>query len=96
MIRVPKGVQILEDVPVSGGIRVAEEIQVPEGVRVLDWKKLKWPDPTRTEKMFYPHTPDYFHSGNTGGKSRSMYRIPVLQNHFPFGNQGGFLTRKPR
>ena len=65
----PVGVQISEDVPVLGeflvaeGIRVPEDIRVSEGVRVpahfrvLDRKKLKLPDPTRPEKIFYPHTP---------------------------------------
>ena len=61
-IWVTEGFQISEDIPVLGGVQVAESIRVPEDIRVpehfrvLDRKKLKLPDPTRPENMFYPHT----------------------------------------
>ena len=77
MTPTPVAVQISEDVPVLGNvveaeairvledIRVHEGVRVPEQFRVLDRKKLQLPDPTRPEKMFYPHTP-------SGNKSEVM------------------------
>ena len=69
MTPTPVGVQISEDVPIPGevlvfkGIRIIEiyisMIRVPEEYpNVIEYpKKIKLPDPTRPEKMFYPHTP---------------------------------------
>ena len=61
-VRVAEGVRIPEYIGVPEGLRVPENIRVPgrfrllEGFRVLGRKKLKLPDPTRLEKMFYPQT----------------------------------------
>ena len=68
-VPVPGGVRVAEGVPkseyiqVPKGLRVLENIRVPEhfrNLRVLERRKLKLPDTTRPEKMFYPHTPNRY------------------------------------
>ena len=63
-VLVAEGIRVPEDIRVPEGIRVPEHLRVrplsgTRNFRVLDRKKLKLPDLTRPEKMFYPDIPSY-------------------------------------
>ena len=65
-VLVAEGIRVSEAIRVPEGVRVPEHFREPEisSTRhfwVPDRKKLKLPDPSRPEKMFYPHTPSDQH-----------------------------------